>query len=97
MTSPVSKESLGNDRHTEAVLEKAGGGEEGGCGPWGGGGGAGDGTVLSVSLSLCVCVSLSLLLYPKYMCMCSISRISSSWARAGCKKTLCLLHYPRKI
>ena len=37
------------------------------------------------------------LLYLKYMCMCSISRISPSWARAGCKKTLCLLHYPRKI
>ena len=37
------------------------------------------------------------LLYWKYLCMCSISRISPSWARAGCKKTLCLLHYPRKI
>ena len=37
------------------------------------------------------------LLYLKYMCMCSISRISPSWARAGCKKTLCLLHYPCKI
>ena len=33
----------------------------------------------------------------KYMCMCSISRISSSWTRVGCKKTLCLLHYPRKL
>ena len=31
------------------------------------------------------------------MCLCSISRISPSWTRAGCKKTLCLLHYPRKI
>ena len=31
------------------------------------------------------------------MCVCGISRISPSWARAGCKKTLCLLHYPRKI
>ena len=41
-------------------------------------------------------LSLSLSLYT-YMCMCCISRISSSWARAGCKKTLCLLHYPRKI
>ena len=41
---------------------------------------------LSPSLSL----SLS-------MCTCSISGISPSWARAGCKKTLCLLHYPRKI
>ena len=29
--------------------------------------------------------------------MCSISRSSPSLARAGCKKTLCLLHYPRKI
>ena len=29
--------------------------------------------------------------------MCSISRISPSWARTGCKKTLCLLHYPHKI
>ena len=37
------------------------------------------------------------LVYLKYMCMCSISRISPSWARAECKKTLCLLHYPRKI
>ena len=37
------------------------------------------------------------LLYLNYMCMCSISRISPSWARAGCKETLCLLHYPRKI
>ena len=36
------------------------------------------------------------LLYLKYVCMCSISRISPSWARAGCKKTLCLLHYPCK-
>ena len=31
------------------------------------------------------------------MCTCSISTISPSWARAGCKKTLCLLHYPLKI
>ena len=37
------------------------------------------------------CTSLSL------SNMCSISRISPSWARAGCKKNLCLLHYPRKI
>ena len=37
------------------------------------------------------------LLYLKYMCICSVSRISPSWARAGCKKTLCLLHCPRKI
>ena len=29
--------------------------------------------------------------------MFSISRISPSWARAGCKKTLCLLHYPLKV
>ena len=29
--------------------------------------------------------------------MSSISRISPSWTRVGCKKTLCLLHYPRKI
>ena len=42
----------------------------------------------------CICL---VLLYLKYMCTCSISRISPSWARAGCKKTLCLLHYPRKI
>ena len=35
------------------------------------------------------------LVYLKYMCMCSISRISPSWA--GCKKTLCLLHSSRKI
>ena len=42
--------------------------------------------------------SLSLsLVYLKYMCTCSISRISPPWARAGCKQTLCLLHYPRKI
>ena len=40
----------------------------------------------SSSLSLSLCFSLY-----------SISRISPSWARAGCKKTLCLLHYPRKI
>ena len=32
-----------------------------------------------------------------YVGVCSISRISPSWARAGCKKTLCLLHYPCKI
>ena len=31
------------------------------------------------------------LVYLKYMCMCSISRISPSWARAGSKKTMCLL------
>ena len=31
------------------------------------------------------------------MCVCGISRISPSWARAGCKKTLCLIHYPRNI
>ena len=29
--------------------------------------------------------------------MCSISRISPSWARAGCKKTLYLLRYPCKV
>ena len=34
---------------------------------------------------------------PLSMCTCSISGISPSWARAGCKKTLRLLHYPRKI
>ena len=49
------------------------------------------------SLSLSLSLSLLVLLYLKYMCICSISRISPSWARAGCKKTLCLLHYPRKI
>ena len=37
------------------------------------------------------------LAYLKCMCKCSISRISPSWARTGRKKTLCLLHYPRKI
>ena len=37
------------------------------------------------------------LVYLKCMCMCSVSRISPWWARAGFKKTLCLLHYPRKI
>ena len=31
------------------------------------------------------------------MCMYSVSRISPSWSRAGCKKTLCLLYYRRKI
>ena len=40
---------------------------------------------------LSVCLSLN------YLGMCSISRISPSWERAGCKKTLCLLHYPCKI
>ena len=29
--------------------------------------------------------------------MCSIGRIRPSWMRSGCKKTLCLLNYPRKI
>ena len=29
--------------------------------------------------------------------LCNISRISPSWTRAGCKKTLCLLHYPKKF
>ena len=42
-----------------------------------------------------------ILMHLKRMCKCSISRISSrispSWARAGCRKTLCLLHYLRKI
>ena len=63
---------------------------------------------ISLSLSpsppkLMTCFSGTVLTYTrvlvnlKYMCMCSISRISLSWARAGCKKTLCLLHYPRKI
>ena len=52
---------------------------------------------LSVSLCLSVCLSVCLSLSLSHMCVCSISRISPSWARAGCKKTLCLLHYPRKI
>ena len=44
----------------------------------------------------CLSLSLSLLVYLKYMCTCSISKISPSWARAGCKKIL-TLHYPGKI
>ena len=52
---------------------------------------------VSVSLSLCVsmCVSVSLcvsLCVSLSVCLsvCSISRISPSWVRAGCKKTLCV-------
>ena len=39
-----------------------------------------------VCTRMCVCV-----------CVCSISIINPSGARAGCKKTLCLLHYTHKI
>ena len=68
---------------------------------------------ICLSLSVCLSFSPSLLLSPSVSvspppsvflsplhaspCMCSINRISSSWARDECKKTLCLLHYPRKI
>ena len=55
---------------------------------------------LSPSVSLCLCLPPpSVFLSPLHAspCMCSINRISSSWARDECKKTLCLLHYPRKI
>ena len=47
------------------------------------------------SLSLSQSLFLSRLLACS-LCMCSMNRISQSWARAGCTK-LCLLHYPRKI
>ena len=45
---------------------------------------------VSVCLSVCLCLSLCVSL-----CLCSIT--SPSWARAGCKTSLCLLHYTRKI
>ena len=48
-------------------------------------------------MSCTLLMNFWVLLYLKHMWMCSMSRISPSWARAGCKKTLCLLHYPRKI
>ena len=48
-------------------------------------------------VSYTVLIDTWVFVYLKYMYTCSISRISPSWARAGCKKTLCLLHYPRKI
>ena len=37
------------------------------------------------------------LVYLKCMCMCSISTISPPWTTVRCKKTMCVLNYPRKL
>ena len=45
------------------------------------------------ALKLCIDILYSFGVCLKYI---YTNRISPSWARGGCKKTLCLLHYPRK-
>ena len=48
-------------------------------------------------ISCTVLTCTRVLVYLKYMTTRRISRISPSWVRAACKKTLCLLHYLRKM
>ena len=52
---------------------------------------------LSLSVAVSPCVCLPLCLSPLSLCVVLVELVPQSWARAGCKKALCLLHYPRKI